>query len=75
MRHDDKAYVLSAEVSEWFWESDLLQSMLRQVQKPCWGLLMTEKKNKKLFQTLRRVQFTSKFVLNRQQVTLYALEE
>ena len=75
IRHDDKAYFLSSEVSEWFWESDLLQSMLRQVHNPCWGLLMTEKKNKKLFQTLRRVHFTSRFVLSRQQVTIYSLEE
>ena len=75
LRHDDKAYFLSSEVSEWFWECDLLQSMLRQVQKPCWGLIITEKKNKKLFQTLRRVHFTSRFILSRQQITVYALEE
>ena len=75
LRHNDKAYFISSEVSEWFWESDLLQSMLRQIQKPCWGLFLTEKKNKKLFQTLRRVQVTSRFVLSRQQITVYSLEE
>jgi hypothetical protein len=49
--------------------------MLRQIDKPCWGLVMTEKKNKKLFQTLRRVQFTSHFVLGRQEIMIYSLEE
>ena len=31
LRHNDRAFCLSAEISQWFWDSDLLQSMLRQV--------------------------------------------
>ena len=31
LHHSNGAYVLSLQVSEWFWDSDLLQSMLRQV--------------------------------------------
>ena len=31
LRHSNRAYVLSPQVSRWFWDTDLLQSMLRQV--------------------------------------------
>ena len=76
LRHNDQAHFLSAEVSSWFWDTDLLQSMLRQVQKPIWGRLLWEQQAKQLFWELRSDSSVGK-LLNRGQreITLYSLNE
>ena len=70
------AYFLSAEVSSWFWESDLLQTKLRLASKSIWGRLLREQQAQHLFEDLRRDENTRVFLRRgRREITLYNLEE
>ena len=72
LRHKNHAHFLSAEVSKWFWEGDLLQSKLRQVQKPVWGRLLWEQQARPLFRELRDGGHCEEVL---KLINIYSLEE
>ncbi|CAI8039064.1 hypothetical protein GBAR_LOCUS21727, partial [Geodia barretti] len=77
VQYNSRAYILSPQVSEWFWDTDLLQSMLRQVQnaRPVWGLVLQEHRAKDLFREMKRDPQLRALLYGCCEVTIYALED
>ncbi|XP_078343727.1 tudor domain-containing protein 5-like isoform X2 [Oculina patagonica] len=76
INYEKKPYLISAEISALFWDSDLLRSMLRQKKKTIVKVVVSFSENKELFEVLVRcgVPGVMDGDVPRSFVTLYELE-